>query len=44
MGITLLFRKCPKIRPTWGKFVRVILAAQGQLPTTNQVRAYQRDY
>jgi len=43
MGITALFRKRPKIQATWGKLIRVILAAQGQLPTTNQVRAYQRD-
>jgi len=43
MGITSLFRKRPKIQNTWGKLIRIIFASTGQIPTTNQVRDYQRD-
>jgi hypothetical protein len=43
IGITTLFQKRPKIQRTWGKLIRVILAVEGNSPTTTQVRKYQKD-
>jgi len=31
------------LQPTWAKLIRVVLSAEGPAPTTEQVRAYQRD-
>ncbi len=33
----------PPLQPTWAKLIRVVLSAEGAAPTTEQVRAYQRD-
>jgi hypothetical protein len=43
LGLSALFRERPTIQPTWGKLIRILLAANGQVPTPNQIRAYQRD-
>ncbi len=43
LGITSLFSERPKIQPTWGRLIRVVLAMKGDLPTANQIRDYQRD-
>lgn len=44
MGVTSLFSERPKIQPTWGKLIRVILAIKRYSPTLNQIRDYQRDW
>ncbi len=43
IGVTSLFSERPKIQPSWGKLIRVILAMKGYSPTVNQIRDYQRD-
>lgn len=43
-GVTHLFREHPKIQPTWGKLIRLLLAAEGMTSiSAQQVREFQRD-
>ncbi len=42
VGITHLFSETPKLQPTWNKLIRIVLSTNGQVPTTEQVREYQR--
>lgn len=42
IGITHLFNEKPKLQPTWNKLIRIVLSGNGQEPTTEQVRDYQR--
>lgn len=42
IGITRRFNKTPKLSPTWNKLIGILLASEGQAPTTEQVREYQR--
>ncbi len=39
---TPFFCKKAKIQPTWNKLIRILLSSQGSVPTTEQVRQYQR--
>lgn len=43
MGITYLFRERPRIQTTWRGLIRILLAAKGHSPATDQVRECQRD-
>lgn len=42
VGITHLFNETPKLQPTWNKLIRTLLTSDGQVPTTEQVRNYQK--
>jgi hypothetical protein len=42
IGITNLFNEKPKLQSTWNKLIRIVLSGNGQEPTTEQVREYQR--
>jgi hypothetical protein len=43
-GVTQLFEQHPKIQPTWGKLIRLLLAAEGAETIEAQaVREFQRD-
>lgn len=42
LGITHPFTDHPKIQPTWGKLIRVLLSSQGTTPTREAIRQYQR--
>jgi len=37
------FTDPPKLQPTWSKLIRILLSSDAQIPTTEQVRKYQRD-
>ena len=37
------FKQHSKIQTTWGGLIRILLAVMGHLPTTDQIREYQRD-
>ncbi len=39
---TPFFCKKAKLQPTWNKLIRILLSSQGSVPTTEQVRQYQR--
>lgn len=41
MEVTHLFGDKPKLQRTWNKLIRAYLSMQRQVPTTEQVRAYQ---
>jgi hypothetical protein len=41
LGITRLFAEYAKLQPTWNKLIRILLSAEGQVVTTEQVRSYQ---
>jgi len=44
-GVSDLFQPHPRIQPTWGKLIRLLLAAGGAEPVeTQQVREFQRDH
>ncbi len=44
-GVNDLFQEHPKIQPTWGKLIRLLLSANGEERVeAQQVREYQRDY
>lgn len=40
--LTDWFNDKPKLQPTWNKLIRILLSSNGQLPTTEQVREYQK--
>lgn len=42
IGLTDWFNDKPKLQPTWNKLIRILLSSNGQLPTTEQVREYQK--
>ena len=42
IGVTKWFNDKPKLQPTWNKLIRVLLSSSGKLPTTEQVREYQK--
>lgn len=42
IGITYLFNDRPTLQSTWNKLIRILLSSDGQTPTTEQVREYQR--
>jgi hypothetical protein len=42
IGITHFFNDSPKLQPTWNKLIRILLSHDNQVPTTEQVREYQR--
>lgn len=44
MGITHLFRERPRIQTTWGGLIRILMAAKGRTPSTDDIRQYQRDF
>jgi len=41
-GITRLHDDHPKLQSTWSGLIRILLSSEGQPPTTEQVREYQR--
>lgn len=43
IGITRLFSQDPKIQPTWGRLIRIVLGAQYKHPSLEQVKKYPRD-
>jgi len=43
IGMPEYFRTKAKLQTTWNKLIRIILSHQGFTPTTDDVRAYQRD-
>jgi len=42
IGMTHFFNDSPKLQPTWNKLIRILLSHDNQVPTTEQVREYQR--
>lgn len=42
IGLTQWFNDQPKLQPTWNKLIRILLSSNGQVPTTMQVREYQK--
>jgi hypothetical protein len=42
IGLTQWFNEQPKLQPTWNKLIRILLSSNGQVPTTMQVREYQK--
>jgi hypothetical protein len=42
IGLMDWFNDKPKLQPTWNKLIRILLSSNGQLPTTEQVRKYQK--
>lgn len=42
LGITHPFTEKPKIQPTWGKLIRVLLSTSGTPPTREEIRQHQR--
>jgi hypothetical protein len=42
IGITHLHNNRPKLQSTWSGLIRILLSSKGQIPTTEQVREYQR--
>lgn len=42
IGIVDWFNDKPKLQPTWNKLIRILLSSSGNLPTTEQVREYQK--
>lgn len=42
IGLTDWFNDKPKLQPTWNKLIRILLSSNGQLPTTDPVREYQK--
>ena len=42
IGIPKHFRDPAKLQPTWNKLIRILLSAQGQPGTTDDVREYQK--
>jgi hypothetical protein len=43
IGVPELFTGKAKLQTTWNKLIRIVLSHQGVTPTTDDVRAYQRD-
>jgi len=43
-GISRYWKTKPPLEATWNKIIRILLASKGTLPTTEDVRLYQRDY
>src|SRR5712691_3232048 len=43
VGIRQWFRPQAKIQPTWSKYIRIMLNADGEEATTEHVRGYQAD-
>lgn len=44
IGVDRYWLERPPIQRTWGCLIRVLLASKGLAPTTDDVRAYQRDH
>ncbi|MGB7412652.1 MAG: hypothetical protein WA902_00450 [Thermosynechococcaceae cyanobacterium] len=42
IGVMNWFTDKPKLQPTWNKLIRILLSSSGKLPTTEQVREYQK--
>lgn len=42
IGLTGWFKYKPKLQPTWNKLIKILLSSNSQLPTTEQVREYQK--
>jgi hypothetical protein len=42
IGVRDWFNNKPKLQPTWNKLIRILLSSSGELPTTEQVREYQK--
>jgi hypothetical protein len=42
IGVMDWFNDKPKLQPTWNKLIRILLSSSGKLPTTEQVREYQK--
>jgi hypothetical protein len=42
IGMTYLFGERPTLQRTWAKLIRILLSQDGAVPTTEQVREYQR--
>ena len=42
LGMPEFFSEVPKLQTTWNKLIRILLSAEGQDPTTDQVRDYQK--
>jgi hypothetical protein len=42
IGITYLHNNRPRLQSTWSGLIRILLSSEGQVPTTEQVREYQR--
>ena len=42
IGITHLHNDHPKLQSTWSGLIRILLSSNGETPTTEQVREYQR--
>jgi len=42
IGITHLFGDRPRLQSTWSMLIRILLTSKGQIPTTEQVREYQK--
>jgi len=43
-GISRYWENKPPLEATWNKLIRILLASKGTLPTTEDVRLYQRDH
>jgi hypothetical protein len=43
-GISKYWEEKPPLEATWNKIIRIYLAANGSIPTTDEVRFYQRDH
>jgi hypothetical protein len=43
IGVKNLFNDKPQLQPTWNKLIRILLSSREGIPTTEQVRAYQKN-
>lgn len=43
-GISKYWEEKPPLEATWNNIIRIFLAANGSIPTTDEVRFYQRDH
>lgn len=42
IGLMDWFNEKPKLQSTWNKLIRILLSSSGKMPTTEQVREYQK--